>query len=305
MRYLILYFLFSLFFFNTDSFFLNRIKNSRIYYNNQIKNLSSKKSCSLKKPKYTIFHNKYNIQLQYNNISDYFFENKYLQDKNIINIFPAGLRGFYEMGICIYIKEKYNTDNLIFSGASAGAWNSLLMAYNGNIANFKNFILDIDYENIHSIYDLQLTLKKNILKNFKSSDFDFKKIYIGVTVLEKFRFKNHIFTDFESLDDALNCIIASSNIPFITGKLFFKYRNKFSFDGGFSKDPFIHNPYKNLSIHPDIFKDYDKIHDPSNIIEDEIFDLDFKLLLQLFERGYKDASNHDKFIRQNILNISE
>lgn len=308
MRFIFFYFFFTLLFSNVDSFFFNKLKNNRIFYNHKINNLSNKKNIiNLKKPKYTINHNKHNLKLEYNNITEYFYDNKYLTDKNIINIYPAGLRGFYEMGICIYIKENYNIDNYVFSGASAGAWNSLLMSYKGDPINFKNFILDFNNYDIRSLEELQKKFKNRILLNFKSDDFDLKKMFIGVTVLEKFKFKNYIFTDFESLEDAIDCIIASSNIPFITGKLFYKYKNKICFDGGFSKDPYIHNPNMDLLIYPEVFKnkDLNNIGDLSGgIIDNDLFEVDFKSIVKLFEKGYNDAIKYKEFIKKNILNIT-
>ncbi len=303
MRIYFFYFIFMLLFSDIDSFFMNRIRNKRLVYKDHLTELSKKKVDKSKKIKYTINHNKNNLKLEYNNITDYYFDNKYLNDKKIINIYPAGLRGFYEMGVCIYIKEKYNIDNYVFSGASAGSWNSLLMSYKGDPVKFKNFILNLDFENIKSLFDLQKKLKNKLLSNFKSDDFDFKKIFIGVTLLEKFRFKNYIFTDFESLEDALDCIIASSNIPFITGKLFYKYKNRLCFDGGFLRDPYIHNPNKNLLIHPDIFKTNNLTYEDINIITNDLFELDYKSLKKLFEKGYSDSIIYDEFIRKNILDI--
>lgn len=303
MRIYFFYFIFMLLFSDIDSFFMNRIRNKRLVYKDHLTELSKKKVDKSKKIKYTINHNKNNLKLEYNNITDYYFDNKYLNDKKIINIYPAGLRGFYEMGVCIYIKEKYNIDNYVFSGASAGSWNSLLMSYKGDPIKFKNFILNLDFENIKSLFDLQKKLKNKLLSNFKSEDFDFKKIFIGVTLLEKFKFKNYIFTDFESLEDALDCIIASSNIPFITGKLFYKYKNRLCFDGGFLRDPYIHNPNKNLLIHPDIFKTNNLTYEDINIITNDLFELDYKSLKKLFEKGYSDSIIYDEFIRKNILDI--
>ena len=128
MRIYFFYFIFMLLFSDIDSFFMNRIRNKRLVYKDHLTELSKKKVDKSKKIKYTINHNKNNLKLEYNNITDYYFDNKYLNDKKIINIYPAGLRGFYEMGVCIYIKEKYNIDNYVFSGASAGSWNSLYLS---------------------------------------------------------------------------------------------------------------------------------------------------------------------------------
>lgn len=315
------YFLFHLFFNLNDSFFLNKLKNSRFFYNKHIKQLDNKNknknSCNKNKINYIVNHNLFNIQLEYNNITDYYYDNKYVKGKNIINIYPAGLKGFYEMGMSLYIKENYNMDNFVFSGASAGAWNTLLLAYKGNIKDFKHLILDFNSTKLRNIYELQLKLKEKILTRFVDNDFDFNKMYIGVTVLEKMRFKNYIFTDFESLEDALNCIIASSNIPFLTGKIIYKYRGKICFDGGFSKDSYIHHPNEKLIIHSNLFSEFNKLETINQIDEwvdfnnkwidihnDEMIHLNFNLLLKLLEKGYYDASTNVKFIEKNILNMN-
>ena len=313
MKFILFYLFIFLFFPIHNSFFLNNLKNSRFFYNKHIEqiNKNNKNNYNKKnKINYIINHNSYNIRLEYNNITDYYYDNKFIKNKNVINILPAGLKGFYEMGISVFIKEKYNMNNYIFSGASAGAWNSLLLAYKGNISDFKNFILNLDFHNLHSVYQLQMNLKEKLLLNFVDDDFDFSRMFIGVAVLEKFRLKNYIYTDFDSLEDALNCIIASSNIPFLTGKLIYKYRGKISFDGGFSKDPYIHNPNTQLIIHPNLFSDFNKfsgetncIDEWMNIINDDAFDINFDLLIKLFEKGYYDASNNVKFIEKFILHL--
>lgn len=300
-------------------FFLNKLKNSRFFYNKHIKQLDNKKknSCNKKKINYIVHHNLFNIQLEYNNITDYYYDNKYLTGKNIINIYPAGLKGFYEMGMSLYIKDNYNMENFVFSGASAGAWNTLLLAYKGNINDFKHLILDFNFTKLKNIYELQLKLKEQILLRFNNNDFDFNKMYIGVTVLEKMRFKNYIFTDFESLEDALNCIIASSNIPFLTGKIIYKYRDKICFDGGFSKDSYIHHPNEKLIIHSNLFSEFNYMEPINQIDEwidfnnkwidihnDNIFDNNFNILLKLFEKGYNDASTNKNYIEKHILNMN-
>jgi hypothetical protein len=153
-------------------------------------------------------------------------------NKKIIKISPAGLNGFYDAGICSIIKKNYNLDKYIFSGASAGAWNSLFMSYKNDVDNFIKNILEIDV-NFRSIKHIQMDLKDKILKSHKTEEFDLKKVFISVCVYNDFQFKNYIYTDFVDLEDAIDCCIASSNIPFLTGNLIHKYRNKITFDGGF------------------------------------------------------------------------
>ena len=160
-------------------------------------------------------------------------------NEDVIKISPGGLDGFYILGVCDYIKKNYNLDNYVYSGASAGAWNSLFMCFNGNTDDFINCILNVKYENITSILELQHIFKKNLLSTFNTSDFDLKKLYIGVTIFEKFRFHNTIFHNFDNIEDAVDCCIASSHIPLITGGFFNIYKNVFTFDGGFSLYPYI------------------------------------------------------------------
>jgi len=161
---------------------------------------------------------------------------KNILEKNIITISPGGLYGFYDAGICSMIKQKYNLDNCIFSGASAGAWNSLFISYKNNIDDLVNNILDIDINNTMSIMSIQKMLKEKILNSHSSEEFNLEKIYISVCVYENMSLHNYIYTDFVNLEDVINCCIASSNIPFITGNVIYKYNNKISFDAGIFKN---------------------------------------------------------------------
>ena len=69
-----------------------------------------------------------------------------IQDKKLITITPGGLQGFYVLGICTYIKENYDLSNYVFSGASAGSWNSLFLSYKYDTKKILDAIFDIDYE---------------------------------------------------------------------------------------------------------------------------------------------------------------
>jgi hypothetical protein len=155
-----------------------------------------------------------------------------LLDKKLIRISPGGIYGFYDTGICSIIKNQYKLSNYIFSGASAGAWNCLFMSYKKDINKLIKSIHNINI-NFNSIKQLQSELKNKILQHHRSEDFDLKKIFISVCVLDNLQFKNFIYTDFVNLEDVIDCCIASSNIPFITGNLINIYRNKITFDGGF------------------------------------------------------------------------
>ena len=76
-------------------------------------------------------------------------------------------------------------------------------------------------------------MKSVILKNYKDDSFDLDKLYLGVTVLDKSEIKLCIYNDFNDLEDAVDCCIASSHIPLITGGLIHIYKKRICFDGGF------------------------------------------------------------------------
>ena len=178
-----------------------------------------------------------NIKYSYNHIINRLIIKTKNNNKKLITITPGGYKGFYTLGICHYIKQNYNIDNFYFSGASAGSWNSLFLSFKGNDYEFLDIIFNITLKDKKTVYNLQYDLRDKLITNFNDDDFDLKKIYIAVSTLSRFKFKTEIHNGFYSLEDAIDCCIASSHIPLITGNLLYKYKNKYTFDGGISKNP--------------------------------------------------------------------
>jgi len=240
-------------------------------------------------------------------------KNEFIYDKKLITISPGGFKGFYLLGILTYLKENYETSDLIFSGASAGAWNSLFMSYIGNhdpLSFIYNF-LDINIRKAKSLTELQYLFKYKLLSNYKSEDFDLRKIFIGVTTFKQFMPNINIYTDFEDLEDAINCCMASSHIPLITGGLTNRYKNMFSLDGGFSEYPYL-DKNKLIHISPSMWNDIkhkDNNKDNNKGTDNTIFKrkiITFKTfseffsmsknnLLELFDNGYQDAKLHKEY----------
>jgi hypothetical protein len=246
----------------------------------------------------------------------YLKENNYIKDNKLISISPGGFKGFYMLGTCAFIREHYNLENYIYSGASAGAWNSLFMTYNGEPIELAYDLLDDKLHNAASMIDLEYMIKYKVLNKYKTDDFNLKKLFIGVTSFENLKIRTHIFSEFETLEDAVNCCVASSHIPYITGNNFLnKYKNMNAFDGGFSKYPYLNVIKPSLHITPSMWKEKEiqlMLNDPNLHAKSYIEKLlklpsqvyDYTTLisnkkynyLELYDEGYKDAKKNKDFL---------
>jgi hypothetical protein len=228
--------------------------------------------------------------------------------KRLISISPGGLKGFYLFGICKYIQENYNLENYIFSGASAGAWNSLLLCYKGNIKDIESKILDDKIQKSNKLNEIENLMKTNILNNFKTNEFNLNQLFIGVTTFAGYKPETTIFTDFHSLEDALNCCIASSHIPLITGGFTNVYREVLAFDGGFSKYPYLSTHEPVLHITPSIWKEKDPsyvkrssttvIHEYTRLFLKESINFN-----EMIHRGYCDSEKNKEHL-DKVLSIA-
>ena len=223
----------------------------------------------------------------------------------VVTISPGGFRGFYMMGVASYIRDHFNTDACFFSGASVGAWISLLMTYRGNhtaLIHELN-VLTPHFTNL-SLAEMQTTVADRILGRFKTADFDLKRLFVGVSRIKAFGFENDVYSDFRDLRDAVECCQASSHIPMITGGFLRKYDRQWTFDGGFCANPYLMYSDPALHIGPEIwvsdprpkpcirthsfFKNIQLVLDQTSLFSRHKFDLE-----QMYLLGYRDsAANH-------------
>lgn len=273
--------------FNKYIISLNLIKIKNYFFNNE--NNYKQKKC--------IVSFKNNITYSNSKTDLFIHENLFIKNKDLITISPGGIRGFYLLGILSYIKSNYNTDNLIYSGASAGAWNSLFMCYKGDTLEFVYDLLNSDIIKSKNLNEIEYFMKYKILKKYKNEDFELNKLFIGVTTISNFKICSNIFTDFNTLEDAINCCMASSHIPFITGGLTHKYNNMFTFDGGFSNNPYL-DKKSLLHISPVIWNKLEKKPFILNNIFTfkHFFSVKSNNLLKLYDDGYQDAKNNKKYL---------
>jgi hypothetical protein len=229
--------------------------------------------------------------------------NNKINNNKIISISPGGYKGFYELGVCKYIKENYNLDNYIFSGASAGSWNSLLLCYKGKFSDIENKLLDNNLYKTKTIWELEKFIKNKILNEFKTEQFHLDKLFIGATTISGLKTTVTIYSNFIDLEDAVNCCVASSHIPFITGGC--TYRNTITFDGGFSREPYLNNGNIVLNITPNIWKDNNKkkyclkLSDYTTLFSRSEFNFN-----EMIEQGYRDSYKNKEYL-DKIFQIND
>ena len=304
--------------------FTNFVKSARIV--GKISGKSPFKQYS--KPSQTepqrVISNKNNL-LYYEKDKKLFLEdNNFIKNKKLISISPGGLKGFYELGVLSYIKDNYDMDKYIFSGASAGAWNALFMCYKNDTKQFVYHLLDYKLTQINNIKELKYFLKYKMISSYSNDDFDLRRLFIGVTTLKEFRPVTNIFSDFNSLEDAINCCIASSHIPLVTGGLTNRYHDMYTFDGGFSKYPYLNFTENVLHITPSMWKnlntdvEYKYLHTNANfninnkkafldsftslnVILELFLMMKNRNYMELFDDGYLDAKNNKEMLDNIFL----
>lgn len=281
---------------------------SDIAYNQPI-NTNSICDTTLSKFKFTQMPKKIaNEMLQQN----YYLHNNIQRNKfninesqQVISISPAGLKGFYSFGVALYLKENYDLSNVIYSGASAGSWIALYMAHNGEPLDIPLKILDIDYDKISSVFELQVNMKNLFLEHYTIDDFDMNKIFVGVTGVHNIQLVSNIYSQFDTLIDAIDACIASSHIPFISGGLITKYNNVISFDGGLANYPYVNFTKPILHINPSMWKS-DKRYLLDTCMEKDTLDFvncyiglktsNLKNVTQMLEQGYNDCMKNRQIL---------
>lgn len=210
-----------------------------------------------------------------------------------IIISPGGRYGMYNLGICHYIKNNFNIEAKKILGFSSGSWNALFMCMKKEDINdlLKNFFLSIKKSDSVSIM-LKKTI--NIVKKYDINKLNIKNLYIGSTT-----FNSHvIYNKFITIDEISRCCVSSSFIPFLTyNDLFYFYKNKLSFDGGFYYKKYIKQlPRESLIISFKMFGRYKNI----NIFK-ELVKKNKPSAYQLYITGYHDAAKNHKYFEKFFL----
>lgn len=214
----------------------------------------------------------------------------------LISIKPGGLRGFYMLGISKYIKTHYDLSKYSFYGASAGAWNSLYLSKKTEDTKIEPFLKTLDTTQLKSLFELEENLQNYYLTNYNASDFNLDKLNICVSVLQNYKLKKQMFSKFRTLEDAMQCCIASSHIPYITRRtLYYPYKTHLCIDGGFFPNPHHDHQTPTLLIAPDMWQN-EKTSKHNALTHIENINI-----AQMIHLGYEDAKTHKQELDNALL----
>lgn len=209
----------------------------------------------------------------------------HVSSHKLISISAGGLKGFYMFGICKYLKNHYDLKDVVFYGASAGAWNSLYLSHKMDIDPLDGYLRHLKRRNFKNLFEIEELLTKHFY-SYNNNDFDLSRIHICLCVLNKYYIEKRIINNFDDLHDALECCKASSHIPYFTNNHpVYYYKNLTVIDGGFFPVPHYNYQKPDLFITPNIFK--------NNYLKNycDIKNLNIKKLIDL---GYQDAKKNKK-----------
>lgn len=219
--------------------------------------------------------------------------NNNINGNNIISISPGGKKGLYYLGTLAYIKSNYNLHEYSYLGSSVGAWCSLYMCFKGDDNEFLKDVLSFNFKT-QSLYKTQYLFKRTLLSKYTDNDFDLNKLNIGIACLGRFNklsLKYNIYNKFNDLEDAIDCCIASSHIPIITGGGVIKrYKKKIVFDGGLISARNRNLETSTLHICPEIWKN-EKYIKESGLSSIKKFDH-----IRFYNEGYSDAEKNKIFL---------
>jgi hypothetical protein len=217
--------------------------------------------------------------------------------KRLMVITPGGFYGYYMLGVTRYIKKNYDLDEYVFSGSSAGAWCALFLCLKD-----KKHVTMLLFQLVQSMqdviasrtmYDFLFVMKQKVLELTTTADYHLDRLHIGVLNYENYELKTTIYCDFVSLEDAVNCCISSSNIPFLTGEFSHTYQGSMALDGVFAKYPYLNVIEPSLVIYPDIWKTPHRKQLGNSLLSKEKVNL-----WELFLDGYNDTIVHHDLVSE-------
>lgn len=165
----------------------------------------------------------------------------------------------YSLGIAKVIqdiKKQYPQIEIEYIGISAGCFPALLSSLELNIDELftsynKNLLENVNKCHLGSFINWYYYVKQYTLQFIPENSFKTNSFHISATKLTNFTtLTNEIFNKWDSNEDLVDCMIASSYIPIFGGHFYTKYKNNKWIDGTLTFD------YKNRQDTEDILYIY-------------------------------------------------
>ena len=221
----------------------------------------------------------------------FFYMTRYNVDVDLkpdIIISPGGYTGFYQLGICHYIKNNFEYSNKKIFGFSAGSWAGIFLCLKHSLSNkcIRRIFKQTGYCCPLPKFPIYF---KNSMARMKDSDFDLSNLYVGMTNINNKSM--YIKNNFLNVHDCIQSCIGSSFVPLVTyNDIFYFYNHKSVVDGGLCYRKYIKtiDQDKILVISPSLFKTNKKRTLIRGLFKPN------RSLYDLYLLGYHNArKNHD------------
>lgn len=207
-----------------------------------------------------------------------------------IHISSGGVYFWYQAGCLSYIQKKYDVNNVIVVGSSAGALAATLLKCGCDFKSSADIAIKLcDKENVwqaklglFGIWGriVQQWLNELILENVTGKQLG--NLYICVTPFPNIFHRPKFLSMFTSKDDVISACLSSIHIPyFMNKKLLSKYKNTKYIDGSFySVLPFLRFRYNN---------EKEKLFKSLKIANSEVLNIDWRSDIE-FRKKYSQYS---------------
>ena len=211
----------------------------------------------------------------------------------------SGYHYAWQMGVGLYLQENYDLSECCFVGASAGSFVAILLAIGLPIDEYINkwtpesFI--IFNLNTTGSYLITHDVLKLIHLKYMSQD-DYKnangRLYVSLTKCRCGGIRNSIVSEFESNEDVLNAICASSHIPYIcTPRIYYRYRGDKCIDGSFTYN-WVKLNDETLIVSPYRWSKKKYVYALT-----ALFSNSEERFYQLVKQGYEDAKRNELYFQ--------
>jgi len=213
-----------------------------------------------------------------------------------IVISGGGKFGFYNLGICHYIRNHFDITNKKIVGFSSGSWASLILTIKKELINEflnKTFLIDKNTK-----VNVLLDKLGDICSEYFIDDFDLTNTWVAVTNITKKQL--FFYNEFITIDDCVRCCKSSSFIPLITSKnsLSF-YKGDLSVDGAL-----MYKKYKKtLTSNPLIISHKMFGRNKHNQMYKEIYKRTSIDFYTSYIKGYNDASKNHKYFQDYLKDL--